>query len=270
MINLQSYRIKSLQDNKCGSFPNLIELYGTLRPSMEDGDIVFGMIFAQGTAGDKDSDFSAAQKIMYSPKAFNMQPIPNVYDKLGQGKQDFVYFFPAYLNRNGCYNEDGISDVTKAMLEVLINRYNVKYNTTDSNLIIRTIAEHPIVPQEAIMRTRGNLFPVQTINQRLNEIDQNPNIFDDVYIGNLSLQKDGTVKFVNSVDAPIREYPLKDNRNKGAIEIFEMPQKNSNGKVFPERYIIGHDPKHAMGLLLVTIIEKLGKIGKKLTVGLYN
>jgi len=25
-----------------GSFPNLIELYGTLRPSMEDGDIVFG------------------------------------------------------------------------------------------------------------------------------------------------------------------------------------------------------------------------------------
>lgn len=43
-----------------GSFPNLIELYGTLRPSMEDGDIVFGMIFAQGTSGDKDSDFSAA------------------------------------------------------------------------------------------------------------------------------------------------------------------------------------------------------------------
>lgn len=43
-----------------GSFPNLIELYSTLRPSMEDGDIVFGMIYAQGTAGDKDSDFSAA------------------------------------------------------------------------------------------------------------------------------------------------------------------------------------------------------------------
>jgi len=31
-----------------GSFPNLIELYGTLRPSMEDGDIVFGMIYCQG------------------------------------------------------------------------------------------------------------------------------------------------------------------------------------------------------------------------------
>jgi hypothetical protein len=52
-----------------------------------------------------------------------------------------VYFYPAYLNRNGCYNKDGVSDVTRAILEVLINRYNVKYNTTDSNYIIKTIAE---------------------------------------------------------------------------------------------------------------------------------
>lgn len=226
-----------------GSFPNLIELYGTLRPSMEDGDVVFGMIYCQGTAGDKESDFSAAQKIMYSPKAFNMQSIPNVYDKVGQGKKDFVYFYPAYVNRNGCYNKDGISDVTKAILEVLINRYNVKYNTTDANLITRTIAEHPIVPQEAIMRTRGNMFPVQSINERLNQLDNNPNEYDDVYIGNLLLQKDGTVKFSPDSDGiPIREYPLKDNKNKGAIEIYELPQKDSNGHVFAERYIIGHDP----------------------------
>lgn len=225
-----------------GSFPNLIELYGTLRPSMEDGDIVFGMIYCQGTSGDKESDFSAAQKIMYSPKAFNMQSIPNVYDKVGQGKRDFVYFYPAYVNRNGCYNKDGISDVTKAILEVLINRYNVKYNTTDANLITKTIAEHPIVPQEAIMRTQGNMFPVQQINQRLNELDNNPNEYDDVYIANLLLQKDGTVKYSPSTDIPIREYPLKDNRNKGAIEIYELPQKDNNGNVFSERYIIGHDP----------------------------
>lgn len=66
-----------------GTFPNLLELYGTLRPSMEDGDIVFGMIYAQGTAGDKDSDFAAAQQIMYSPRAFNMYPVKNVYDKPG-------------------------------------------------------------------------------------------------------------------------------------------------------------------------------------------
>lgn len=225
-----------------GSFPNLIELYSTLRPSMEDGDIVFGMIYAQGTAGDKDSDFSAAQKIMYSPRAFNMQPIKNVYDKVGQGKPEFVYFYPAYVNRNGCYNKDGISDVTKAILEVLINRYNVKYNTTDSTLITKTIAEHPIVPQEAVLRTRGNLFPSSQINERLNQIDNNPNIFDDVYVGELIFDKAGQVKYVPSDDVPIRVYPTEDNKDRGAIEFYEMPQKNREGKVFPNRYIIGHDP----------------------------
>lgn len=236
-----------------GSFPNLIELYGTLRPSMEDGDIVFGMIFAQGTSGDKDSDFSAAQKIMYSPRAFNMQPIKNDYDKIGQGKNEFVYFFPAYINRNGCYNKDGVSDVTKAILEILINRYNVKYNTTDATLITKTIAEHPIVPQEAVLRTRGNLFPASQINERLNQIDTNPNIFDDVYVGELIFDKAGQVKYVPSDDVPIRVYPTEDNKDRGAIEFYEMPQKNREGKVFPNRYIIGHDPKQLMGLIIVIL-----------------
>lgn len=236
-----------------GSFPNLIELYGTLRPSMEDGDIVFGMIFAQGTSGDKDSDFSAAQKIMYSPRAFNMYPIKNDYDKIGQGKNEFVYFFPAYINRNGCYNKDGVSDVTKAILEILINRYNVKYNTTDSTLITKTIAEHPIVPQEAVLRTRGNLFPSSQINERLNQIDTNPNIFDDVYVGDLIFDKAGQVKYVPSDDVPIRVYPTEDNKERGAIEFYEMPQKNREGKVFPNRYIIGHDPKQLMGLIIVIL-----------------
>ena len=236
-----------------GSFPNLIELYGTLRPSMEDGDIVFGMIFAQGTSGDKDSDFSAAQKIMYSPRAFNMYPIKNDYDKIGQGKNEFVYFFPAYINRNGCYNKDGVSDVTKAILEILINRYNVKYNTTDATLITKTIAEHPIVPQEAVLRTRGNLFPSAQINERLNQIDTNPNIFDDVYVGDLIFDKAGQVKYVPSDDVPIRVYPTEDNKERGAIEFYEMPQKNREGKVFPNRYIIGHDPKQLMGLIIVIL-----------------
>jgi hypothetical protein len=92
------------------------------------------------------------------------------------------------------------------------------------------------------MRTQGNMFPVQQINERINQIDYNPNEYDDVYIGHLNLQRDGSVKFSPSLDTPIREYPIKDNKDKGAIEIYELPQKDSSGNVFPERYIIGHDP----------------------------
>lgn len=225
-----------------GSFPNLIGLYGTLRPSMEDGDIVFGMIYCQGTAGDKESDFKAAQQIMYAPRAFNMYPIKNVYDKVGQGKPEFVYFYPAYVNRNGCYSKDGISDVTKAILEVLVNRYNVKYNTTNMSLITKTIAEHPITPQEAIMKTQGNLFPTQQLNERINQIDSNPNEFDDVQVGTLVQIKNGKVEFKPTLDAPIREFPTDDNKEKGAIEFFSMPEIDRDGNVYRDRYIIGHDP----------------------------
>ena len=32
-----------------GSFPNLLGLFGTLRPSVEEGDVTFGEIYMQGT-----------------------------------------------------------------------------------------------------------------------------------------------------------------------------------------------------------------------------
>lgn len=243
--NLQAVTIKSIENIGKQRIYNMTA--NTTHTYISNGFI------SSNTAGDKDSDFSAAQKIMYSPRAFNMQPIKNVYDKVGQGKPEFVYFYPAYINRNGCYNKDGISDITKAILEVLINRYNVKYNTTDATLITKTIAEHPIVPQEAVLRTRGNLFPSAQINERLNQIDTNPNIFDDVYVGELIFDKAGQVKYVPSDDIPIRVYPTEDNKERGAIEFYEMPQKNREGKVFPNRYIIGHDPKQLMGLIIVIL-----------------
>lgn len=225
-----------------GSFPNLLGLYNTLRPSMEDGDAVYGIIYAQGTSGDSTSDFAAAQQIMYNPLGYNMQPVKNVYDKEGQGRPYFVFFFPGYLNRNGCQDKDGNSDVVKALLQILQNRYIVKYNSTDINTITKTIAEIPITPQEAILRTQGNLFPVTQLTERLNQIEQDTRFFDDVYVGNLELNKSGEVEFRPSNDLPIREFPTKDNKVKGAIEIYNMPERDSNGNVFPNRYIAGIDP----------------------------
>lgn len=223
-----------------GSFPNLLGLYGNLRPSVEEGDSVFGLIYAQGTAGDDTSDFAAAQEIMYNPLGYNMEPIPNVYDKEGQGKKYFTYFFPGFLNRKGCYDKDGNSDVVKAIFEILMSRYNVKYNSSDINSITKAIAEIPITPQEAILRTTGNIFPVTELNNRLNEIDNNPSFYDQTYVGDLELNNKGEVEFVATNDRPIREFPLKDNNAKGAIEIYEMPIKIKD-KIPNERYILSLD-----------------------------
>lgn len=224
-----------------GSFPNLLGLFGTLRPSVEEGDVTFGEIYMQGTSGDNDSDFAAAQELMYNPKGYNIQEIPNIYDKEGQGKRYFSYFFPGYLNRKGCYDKDGNSDVVKALLEILMNRYTVKYNSTDLNAITKTISEIPITPQEAIIRVQGNIFPVTMINERLNEIDNNPAFYDDIYVGKLVQNNNGEVIFRNTTDIPIRDFPTKDNKVEGALEIYEMPIKQSDGKINSERYILSLD-----------------------------
>lgn len=224
-----------------GTFPRLLGLYSTMRPSVEDGNDVFGMIYMYGTAGDKDSDFAAAQEIMYNPRGYNMYPLPNVYDKAGQGKKEFVYFFPGYMNRAGCYDNNGNSDVTKALLEILLDRYTVKYNSSDVNAITKRIAEIPITPQEAIIKAGKNMFPITELNDRINQIDNDPRFYDDVAIGTL-VQDGDYMKFIPTTDIPIREYPLKDNKVAGAIEFYKMPEKDHTGKPTYGRYIIGHDP----------------------------
>ena len=225
---------------EAGSFPRLLNLYQVLRPSVEDGNSVWGLIYLYGTAGDSDSDFSSMQELMYNPNGYNIKAVNNVYDKEGQGRKQFTYFFPGYMNRADCYDEDGNSDVNKALLEILLDRYKVKYNSTDINAITKRIAEIPITPQEAILKTKDNIFPIAEITKRLNEIDNNPNFYDDTYVGDLVINK-GNVEFSpNTSDMPIRDFPTKDNKVKGAIEIFEMPQE-VHGKIPKDRYIMSLD-----------------------------
>ena len=225
---------------EAGSFPRLLNLYQVLRPSVEDGSSVWGLIYLYGTAGDSDSDFSSMQELMYNPRGYNIKAVNNVYDKEGQGRKSFTYFFPGYMNRADCYDEDGNSDVNKALVEILLDRYKVKYNSTDINAITKRIAEIPITPQEAILKTKDNIFPIAEITKRLNEIDNNPNFFDDVYIGDLAFNKQGKVEFIPTTDIPIRDFPTKDNKVTGAIEIYEMPQE-VHGKIPNERYILSLD-----------------------------
>lgn len=240
---LRGKRAAKILIEEFGTFPRLVDLYNVLLPSVQEGDIVFGQIYMLGTAGDNESDFAGAQEIMYNPKGYNMYALPNVFDKYNQGKPYFVFFFPGYVNRKGCYNEDGVSDVIKALIEILMNRYRVKYNSTDPNTIIKTIAEVPITPAEAIVKTGVNMFPVADLTERIGQLDANPTEYDDVYVGDLVFNKDGQVEYKPTSATPIRDFPHKDNKIEGAIEIYQMPEIDRNtGKPYNDRYILGADP----------------------------
>lgn len=222
-----------------GSFKGLLSLYDITRKSVEDGDYTFATMYLVGTAAESESDFSSAKTLLYNPDGYNILSIDNVFDRPKQGKPKFGFFFPSYINRAGCYNKDGVSDVVKALIEILIARYKAKYSA-DPKSVLRVIAEDPITPAEAIIKVKAAYFPITALTERLSQLDQDTHAYDDVYVGKL-VQNSNGVEFTPTSDVPIRKFGVE-NDTPGAVEIFEMPEKDRSGKVPHTRYIIGHDP----------------------------
>lgn len=223
-----------------GNFPSLLDLYDVTRKSVEDGDYTFALMYLIGTANNKEANFQSAKTLLYATESYNIESLKNVYDKKGQGRDTFGFFFPSYINRAGCYNKDGVSDVVKALLQVLMNRYRAKYGA-DPTSVLRVIAEDPITPAEAIIKVKDAYFPVAALSERAQQLDTNPHIYDDTYVGELFFNNSNQVEFRPTGDIPIRKFPV-DNDTKGALEIYAMPEKDSTGDVFSGRYILGYDP----------------------------
>ena len=198
-------------------------------------------IITHNTGGSEGSNFYGVMEMLYNPIGYQIYPLPNLYDKNTDGTGKTIFFFGAYLNREGHYNKDGVSDVVGTILNILEGRHRVKYNSSDPTRLTRVIAERPLTIQEAIMRRDTSIFPAAQLNDRLLELDSNPNEFNDVYVGRMTM-KEGIPEFVPSNNVPIRNFPHKDNKMDGAVEIYKMPEKNSDGEVFYGRYIAGTDP----------------------------
>ena len=223
-----------------GTFKGLLGLYDTTKRSVEDGKYAFACIYLVGTANQKESSFESAKTLLYKTKAYRIYTLNNVWDKPKQGKPTFGFFFPAYVNRLGCYNKDGVSDVVKALLEIFEARYIAKYGA-DPQSVLSVIAEDPITPAEAIIKVKTAYFPITQLNERASQLDNDPKAYNDIYVGDLVQNQEGKIVFRPTEDVPIRKWGVP-NDTPGAIEIYEMPEKNANDEVYSGRYIIGHDP----------------------------
>ena len=228
-----------------GSMPGFLTAWGIARPSVEDGDIAYGHMTLGGTGGEDMKDFIGLYTAFYEPDILNVYGIPNVYDRKADGKKECSFFYPAYLNRMGCYNHNGTSDVIQALLEIYIKRWQVK-QATDPNLYIQAKAELPITPQEAVLRKEGSIFPVNDLRLYLeNDIEPDLNKFISAhYVGELKRNSTGVIDWKVSIEhQPIRKYKVpKTADSTGAVEIFVMPQTDSTGEIPWGRYISGIDP----------------------------
>ena len=228
-----------------GLFNNLEKAWNVNRKAVEDGNTTFGFMIAMGTGGVEGGSFEGSEKLFYSPGAYNVYGIPNVFDKNANGDTLCGFFWGAYMNRKNCYDEEiGEPDVIKALIEILLDRHLVKYSSTDPSAITQKKAEECITPQDAIMRTEGTVFPVSDLKDYLESIMIRKEAFlAEHYVGELVRTGDGKLKWrLNNDKFPLRSYD-KDNANReGCLEIFEMPSENANGEIAHGRYIAGIDP----------------------------
>jgi len=226
-----------------GLFPNLEKAWNVNRKAVEDGGVASGTMFAGGTGGVEGASFEGSEKLFYSPGAYGIYGIPNVFDKNTDGETRVGFFWGAYMNRNLCYNEQGEPDVIKALIEICLSRHKVKYSSSDANAITQKKAEEPITPQEAIMRTEGTVFPVADLKEHLENIMVKKESFlAHHYVGDLVYNSRGDVEWrLTTHKNPIRAYDFVGDRS-GAVEIFEMPKKNGQGQIRWGRYIAGIDP----------------------------
>lgn len=228
-----------------GKFPCILKAWGVARPSVEDGNFAFGTMVAYGTGGTEGANFAGAEELFYFPGGYNIHSLPNIFDRNTDEKNRCGFFFPEYLNRTGFYDKNGNSDIIGALLELLKNRETIRREASDPNTLVQEKAERPITPQEAIMRKEGSIFPTADLKDYLSDIMPKLNKFvSPHWVGRLSLDSSGNIEWKadDSLD-PNREYPIQSHNNKeGAIEIFEMPYKDSTDTTPSGLYIAGIDP----------------------------
>jgi len=229
---------------EAGSFSNLIKSWRIADKSVNQDGEVYGFMLAFGTGGDANTlDFVGLEQLFYNSKAYNVYHTENVYDKNALRSRS-AFFFPNYLNRAGCYDKNGNSDVTKALVLLIKDRHLIKENSSDTADYAQVIAEAPVTPQDATMRLEGTEFPVNEIKEYLAEIVPNKeHLVAPHYVVDLLWVDKDTVTFKpNFVDVPIRTFPYKSRQIHGAIELYELPQKaKMSGKPLTGRYIGGCD-----------------------------
>ena len=228
-----------------GLFPNLEKAWNVNRKAVEDGGIASGYMLAGGTGGTEGASFEGSEKLFYNPGAYNIYGIHNVYDKNTDGSTVCGFFWGAYLNRNNCYDTtNGEPDVIKAMVEICLDRYKVKYSSSDARAITQKKAEEPMTPQEAVMRTEGTVFPVADLKEYLENIMVKREAFlAEHYVGDLIADSTGDIVWRPTASKfPLRSYDISTGDRTGCLEIFEMPRKNGEGQIIRGRYIAGIDP----------------------------
>lgn len=224
-----------------GLVGNLLAIHGTNDAAQNDSGRKFGSTLYIGTAGNMEKILEA-ELIFNDPRGFDFLEFENIWEE-GEGK--ICWFIPSYYMARDFKDENGNTRLEKAKAHFEKRRATKAKSSSKKSLESEKI-NYPFVPSEMFVNKTNNEFPISDIKIRIRDLfSPNNNELSHTYKGTYSMNENGEVKFEKDDKLkPIREFPLKkDERDlMGAIEMFEPPVKNNEGRVPTGVYGASLDP----------------------------
>jgi hypothetical protein len=227
---------------EAGKFPNLKDAFYATDDTLRDGRFITGQIVIFGTGGDMESGTVDFADMFYNPEEYNLLPFVNKWDE-DASKTTCGFFHPSYLNKTGFYDEQGNSDIEKAIEHdnKEIEKRSVKGKGSTAAQKYKT--ENPNCPADAFKIVNTNDFPIFELNKQLNKIKadnlhikygQPCSIYHDTETGKPKVEIDLT----NSVNIIWGRKEINEENKTGGLVIFEHPIPNAPKGL----YKIGYDP----------------------------
>lgn len=139
-----------------GKFPNADKAWRVNRRSMEELNVIYGLMLGGGTGGTKDANFEALKAMYWDPKASNLLLFDNVYGENKESGKPVAMFTPAYFSI--AYKDVNGNSDTVAAKEYLDNERKIAEQAQDQQTLPAVKAEDPYTPEEAVLVTGKNIL----------------------------------------------------------------------------------------------------------------
>lgn len=220
-----------------GSNSRLLDAWNIARPSFEQNRQTFGLMVAFGTGGDDGDGFTGLRELFNNTDGYNIHGIDNIFEP-GSGNTKVGFFVPESSNYRS--DADGNSLVEESLVLIEDDRAKIRNNAKSKRTYDQYVAEHPLTPSEALLRVKGNIFPLTDLLEHLSWLEGNDTANTFGNKGSLVFDDSGKLAWVPQPHGVyIKDFPLNGDYDADtSIMVWEHPVDNTPNGL----YICGCDP----------------------------
>jgi len=235
--------------DESGKFPNLKEMLDVTIPTMEDGDIITGMIIIYGTGGTKDADWVAFESEFYRPHVHRFMPFHNVWDDDARGTV-CGFFHSHILNLKPYIDVHGNSLKEEALNATLVKREDMKHKSDKVTDFSTYISLRCTKPSEGFSNSAVNFFASDNLRDHFDKVKHDPDI---KYLSRTGvLEEDNKTKLIKfkthaemevfDIHPPLDRYHFAAKDDLYGCYVEWYPPHTVNGMVPENLYRVWHDP----------------------------